>query len=201
MAIRVRSTILLAALFLGFLSAPATARPCKTLFITFSIEPVRVHRTNPNFLFIDPAEDRPAAIRLPGPEVSSDGGLLIIDRFNFDIDRPNFPRGPGHADEQPPSFLGLFPLPREGLDFDSLFDRTKDVLSVVVALLFGFGCGALTAATMYFAWILVVGRREDDDDEEEREGFYSDYDDIPSPKKGGYVKIAQAAPAQVKEVA
>ncbi|KAG2722800.1 hypothetical protein I3760_02G142900 [Carya illinoinensis] len=33
----------------------------------------------------------------------------------------------------------------------SLRDRTKDILSVVVALLFGVGCGALTAATMYLA--------------------------------------------------
>uniref|UniRef100_A0A7N0UY90 Uncharacterized protein n=1 Tax=Kalanchoe fedtschenkoi TaxID=63787 RepID=A0A7N0UY90_KALFE len=199
MANRVRSTILLAAFFVGFLSVPATARPCKTLFITFSIEPVRVHHPNPNFFFIDPAEEQPAAIRLPGPEVSSDGGFFIIDRPNFGFDRPNFPRGPRPVDEQPRSFLGLFPHPRETIDFDSLFDRSKDVLSVVVALLFGVGCGALTAATMYFAWILVVGRREDDD--EDQEGFYSDYDDIPSPKKGGYVKIAEAAPAPVKEVA
>lgn len=86
-------------------------------------------------------------------------------------------------------------MPRHGIDFDSMFDRSKDVLSVVVALLFGVGCGALTSATMYFVWMLVVGRGEDEEE------YYSDYDEIPSPKKGGYVKIAtDAVPAAVKEV-
>ncbi|KAL9684024.1 hypothetical protein QQ045_021455 [Rhodiola kirilowii] len=114
------------------------------------------------------------------PVNPSNDGLFLIDRpdfLTFDIER--LPRS---VDKQAPSFLGLFPLPREGIDFDSLFDRSKDVLSVVVALLFGVGCGALTAATMYFAWMLVVGRSEDEEE------FY---DDIPSPKKGGYVKIGE----------
>ncbi|KAL9681872.1 hypothetical protein QQ045_013661 [Rhodiola kirilowii] len=79
----------------------------------------------------------------------------------WDFPTFDFERLPRSVDEQPPSFLGMFPPPREGIDFDSLFDRSKDVLSVVVALLFGVGS----------------------EDEEEF------YDAIPSPKKGGYVKI------------
>ncbi|QHO27643.1 uncharacterized protein DS421_7g209810 [Arachis hypogaea] len=72
-------------------------------------------------------------------------------------------------------------------EFSSLRDRTKDILSVVVALLFGVGCGALTAATMYLVWSMFSSRYEYryedylDDDEEE--------DKIESPKKLGYVQI------------
>lgn len=82
------------------------------------------------------------------------------------------------------------PFGLSSYDMSSLRDRTKDILSVVVALLFGVGCGALTAATMYLVWSLFSTRYdyryeefdgEDEDDEEE---------DV-SPKKIGYVKIAE----------
>ncbi|XP_050372799.1 uncharacterized protein LOC126790553 [Argentina anserina] len=76
-------------------------------------------------------------------------------------------------------------------DLSSLRDRTKDILSIVVALLFGVGCGALTAATMYLAWSLFSARQSFDDAE----------DDF-SPKKMGYVKIPEAVKAApVKEAA
>ncbi|MED6150590.1 hypothetical protein PIB30_073805 [Stylosanthes scabra] len=75
-------------------------------------------------------------------------------------------------------------------EFSSLRDRTKDILSVVVALLFGVGCGALTAATMYLVWSMFSSRYEyryedylDDDEEDEK---------IESPKKLGYVQIPAA---------
>lgn len=75
---------------------------------------------------------------------------------------------------------------------------------MVVALLFGVGCGALTAATMYLVWSIFSSSRYDyhhtsyldefDEEEDEDEGV--------SPKKMGYVKIAgadNALPAPVKE--
>ncbi|KAE9606069.1 hypothetical protein Lal_00024537 [Lupinus albus] len=46
-------------------------------------------------------------------------------------------------------------------DFSSLRDRTNDIISVVVALLFGVGCGALTATTMYLAWSIFANLYED----------------------------------------
>ncbi|KAF9603578.1 hypothetical protein IFM89_037077 [Coptis chinensis] len=83
----------------------------------------------------------------------------------------------------------------------SLRERTKDILSVVVALLFGVGCGALTSATMYLAWSLITNRFEESHDD----GDFSDDDDVASFKKMGYCKIpddAAKAPAPVlaKEV-
>ncbi|KAF2606638.1 hypothetical protein F2Q68_00045907, partial [Brassica cretica] len=77
---------------------------------------------------------------------------------------------------------------------ENVKDRTRDILSVVMALLFGVGCGALTAATMYLVWALVVNRHgysfEEDDYENEES-------DAASLKKLGYVKI----PEPVKEAA
>lgn len=84
-------------------------------------------------------------------------------------------------------------IERSELPFDydlaSLRERTKDILSVVVALLFGVGCGALTAVTMYLVWSLFSNRHDyrsssygeiNEDDED---------DDIFNPKKMGYEKI------------
>ena len=41
----------------------------------------------------------------------------------------------------------------------SVLDRAKDILVVVSGLLFGFGCGALTAASMYLVWSLLASTR------------------------------------------
>ncbi|MCL7022786.1 hypothetical protein MKW94_006239 [Papaver nudicaule] len=94
----------------------------------------------------------------------------------------------------------------ESFGVSSLRERTKDILSVVMALLFGAGCGALTAATMYLAWSLVTNRYEFVRSDEESDGD-SDFE-YESPKKMGYVKISSApapvpvaqAPATPKEV-
>ncbi|MED6150081.1 hypothetical protein PIB30_068786 [Stylosanthes scabra] len=85
---------------------------------------------------------------------------------------------------RPAAILGF---PAE--EFGSLRDRTKDLLAVFAALLFGVGCGTLTAAATYLVWSLF-SRRHDyryDDyvDEEEDEK-------INSSKKLGYVKIPEA---------
>jgi hypothetical protein len=73
-------------------------------------------------------------------------------------------------------------------------ERAKDILVVVSGLLFGFGCGALTVATMYLVCSLVASTcasgygdvYSDDDDDE---GQLSDSE---SPKKAGYVIIHDA---------
>ncbi|KAK7850303.1 hypothetical protein CFP56_001151 [Quercus suber] len=48
--------------------------------------------------------------------------------------------------------------PLASYDFSSLRDRTKDILSVIIALLFGVGCRAFIAATMYLTWSLFSHR-------------------------------------------
>ncbi len=161
--------LLSAALILGFLSAPAAARPCKTLFVSsysISFHPNLPDQNNPN-------------------SAGTTGILTIFTEIRQFYPRPRLEYVADAVDEspieRPPRFgLGL------GFDSDSFRDRTKDVLSVVVALLFGVGCGALTAATMYLAWSFFSNRHR-----------YSDFDfddfeddDIDmSPKKVGYVKI------------
>ncbi|CAN7039679.1 unnamed protein product [Brassica rapa subsp. trilocularis] len=77
-------------------------------------------------------------------------------------------------------------------------DNIRDILSVVVGLLFGVGCGALTAATMYLVWALVVNRHGYDFDFEE-DDYENEESDAASLKKLGYVKIPDPAP--VKEAA
>ncbi|XP_010470451.1 PREDICTED: uncharacterized protein LOC104750359 [Camelina sativa] len=90
-------------------------------------------------------------------------------------------------------------LPMGSDNINSFRDRTRDILSVVVALLFGVGCGALTAATMYLVWALVVNRQSYDFEEEEEDDYENEESDAASLKKLGYVKIP--APAHVKEEA
>ncbi|XP_010511121.1 PREDICTED: uncharacterized protein LOC104787278 [Camelina sativa] len=89
-------------------------------------------------------------------------------------------------------------LPLGSDNINSFRDRTRDILSVVVALLFGVGCGALTAATMYLVWAFVVNRQSYDFEEEE-DDYENEESDAASLKKLGYVKIPALAP--VKEEA
>ncbi|KAL0877317.1 hypothetical protein Bca101_027022 [Brassica carinata] len=77
-------------------------------------------------------------------------------------------------------------------------NRTRDILSVVAALLFGVGCGALTAATMYLVWAVVVDRHNYDFEEEDN--YENEESDAASLKKLGYVKIPDPAPVK-KEAA
>lgn len=58
-------------------------------------------------------------------------------------------------------------------------------MSVVGALLFGVGCGALTGAIMYFLWALFSPARFDFDDASDDE----DDDVATTKKKLGYVSI------------
>lgn len=87
------------------------------------------------------------------------------------------------------------PRPRfePSLAVSSLRERTRDILVVVAALVFGVGCGALTSAMIYLAWYLINNRNEvcgfdgyDYDDDVE--------DGVESPKKRGYTDLP-AAPA------
>ncbi|KAL5209258.1 hypothetical protein ABZP36_004881 [Zizania latifolia] len=80
------------------------------------------------------------------------------------------------------------PLPAVSDASSSVQERAKDILVVVSGLLFGFGCGALTAMTMYLVWSLLASTcassyGEDEDDE---------LSDSERPKKAGYVIIHDA---------
>ena len=167
-----------AALLLLSLLSGAVARPgpCKTLFISYTIT-----SSDPT-LDLSTADPSPYAsfavfriVRPLRPYYYSASSFHSLRR-PIRLDRPHIDSDPAVA------------------AISSLQERAKDILFVVVGLLFGVGCGALTAATIYLAWSLVMNRYEVCGSE----GF-SDGEEDESPKKMGYVKIAGPAPAAVKE--
>lgn len=153
------------------LLSAADARPCKTLFIS-------------SFYYSFPTTDRPS---------------LQIRASSFTVYRVS------RSDLQPTlsrtiSFhrplVSHAAVADEGFPFGSLRERARDIMAVVVGLLFGVGCGALTAAIIYCVWSVVTNRFDfcfsASDDLEE--------DEVPSPKKMGYVTISAVEPvAPIKE--
>ncbi|XP_021592764.1 uncharacterized protein LOC110600260 [Manihot esculenta] len=186
---------LLFSIIVAFLSFSASARPCKTLFISsysFSIKP----------LYPNPNSHHP----------SSSGFVTIVTEITQQrspsetlLHRRVFPavlvddEDSQHRAIQRRQEAPVLPFGLSSYDMSSLRDRTKDILSVVVALLFGVGCGALTAATMYLVWSLFSTRY--DYRYEEFDSEDGDEDDDISPKKVGYCKIPEAGCMQkpVKE--
>ncbi|WVZ55128.1 hypothetical protein U9M48_005831 [Paspalum notatum var. saurae] len=156
--------LLLVAAAAAFLGADA--RQCghaQTLLISFS----SVSRPNP-----DPTN--------PAPLTTTVVTVLRVRRLGL------------HQIRRPEA-LALPAARPEVASSSSAHDRAKDILVVVSGLLFGFGCGALTAASMYLVWSLLASTcasaayddvYSDDDDDQ-----LSDSD---SPKKAGYVIIHDA---------
>ncbi|KAF8389588.1 hypothetical protein HHK36_024105 [Tetracentron sinense] len=196
-----RILLLPLSIWLVLLAIGADARPgvhfhpCKTLFISYSISSFRIPLDlpqNPNLPHRNPSDF--VAVFMENKEFEP---KPFFPSAQIAVDRPDFPFR--HSDQIPHH------APFGSFGFSSLRERTKDILSVVVALLFGVGCGALTSATMYLAWSLITNRyeicdREDEDDEE------FDHDDDIKRSKMGYVKIpaapaASPVPAPAKEVA
>ncbi|XP_008797928.2 uncharacterized protein LOC103712981 [Phoenix dactylifera] len=183
---------------LSLLSAAATARPgvhfhpCNTLLISYSFSSSSASSSGDS-LVGDPAKTHPtgffAVYRIITPfrplhTTSSFGDLYIRPA---QIRRPGLPRRAAVVPAEPVA---------TAFGFSSLQERAKDILVVVVGLLFGVGCGALTAATMYLIWSLVTNRYEicgadvySEEEDEVDEG----------PKKGGYVKIPATEQAPAKE--
>ncbi|XP_057971459.1 uncharacterized protein LOC131160124 [Malania oleifera] len=183
-------------LAVGLFSVAAYARPglhfhpCNTLLISYSFS-IDSQNPNPNL----------------NSKPNSPQFLTIFTHFTqfkprpsrIFVDRPNFLLPDDEPEIRRPRF---FPRSSPSSVVSSLRDRTKDIISVVVALLFGVGCGFLTAATMYLAWSLFSNRfydlsnSYDDDDDDDQD------DDDASPKKMGYLKIpaadAAVAPASEK---
>ncbi|RRT47312.1 hypothetical protein B296_00022181 [Ensete ventricosum] len=106
-----------------------------------------------------------------------------------------------HPDPRPARIPRAALLPRREvvpLGVSSLYERAKDVLVVVIGLLFGVGCGAITAATVCLAWSVVTYRYLIcDSDEYSNEAEAEGADE--NPKKAGYVKVPAADPVSVKE--
>ncbi|XP_010933269.1 uncharacterized protein [Elaeis guineensis] len=183
---------------LSLLSAAATARPgahfhpCNTLLISYTISSSSSSSSGGS-LVGEPAKTHPtgffAVYRIVTPfpplfAASSFGDLYIRPA---QIRRPDLPRRAAALPTEPIA---------TAFGFSSLQERAKDILVVVVGLLFGVGCGALTAATMYLIWSLVTNRYEICG----ADGYSEDEEEVDeSPKKSGYVKIPATEPAPAKE--
>ncbi|XP_062209578.1 uncharacterized protein LOC133911374 [Phragmites australis] len=143
----------------------AAARPCahaQTLLISFS----SVSRPNP-----DPTN--------PTPLTTTVVTVLRVRRLG-----PHHPLQIRRPEALPAASASEDPA-------SSVQERAKDILVVVSGLLFGFGCGALTAASMYLVWSLLASTCASSYDD-----VYSDDEDQLSdsegPKKAGYVIIHDA---------
>ncbi|XP_047083645.1 uncharacterized protein LOC124694738 [Lolium rigidum] len=166
MAGAARLLLVLAAACLLAAPPAASARPCghaQTLLISFS----SFSRPNP-----DPAN--------PAPLTTTVVTVLRVRRLGPHLQI----RRPAHPEPLPAAVAASADTVAS-----SFQERAKDILVVVSGLLFGFGCGALTAASMYLVWSLIASTAASPYDE-----LYSDDDDeevsdSESPKKAGYVII------------
>ncbi|RWV96580.1 hypothetical protein BHE74_00026611 [Ensete ventricosum] len=135
--------------------------------------------------------------------VSSDDALPGLHRTSgfVSVYRIIAPIRTFHLDPRPARIPRAALLPRREvvpLGVSSLYERAKDVLVVVIGLLFGVGCGAITTATVCLAWSLVTYRYLIcDSDEYSNEAEAEGADE--NPKKAGYVKVPAADPVSVKE--
>ncbi|GFS33813.1 hypothetical protein Acr_00g0030700 [Actinidia rufa] len=140
---------------------------------------------------------RPPLPPLPNPNLLP-SSLPVDQNPSFSLRNPSslserrsiafFFTGDRELDPEPVIFLdrantdeGKRPLPFDSFVGSSFRDRTKDILTVVASLLFGVGCGALTAATLYLIWSLFAPNRfEIRDYEDESDDDLKNYVGIPA---------------------
>ncbi|KAJ8544736.1 hypothetical protein K7X08_017319 [Anisodus acutangulus] len=170
-------------LCLSFLAVSATARPCHTLFFftstsTSSYYPLPTsHPSNPNpnypsrfltFFFTTPplrGDDDDTKFRFNKPSIFLGRNAIFFDRIGEE------------EEEEDVSKRSMFPVEFHSSVKRSISDRTNDIMRVMGAMLFGAGCGALTAAIMYLIWSLFWPTAFDFEDS-----------DV-TPKKMGYVVL------------
>ncbi|KAI3461111.1 hypothetical protein Pfo_017774 [Paulownia fortunei] len=185
------ATSVLPLLLVFLLAATASARPCKTLFYfsattTTTYYPYNSPHRNPNPNSLLQGQN-PRYLTLIFTTTTTTSRLPIHrPSLNFASNNP--------LDEDSQSSSSMmtssdFPLKFFSSVSSSIRDRSRDIMSVVGALLFGVGCGALTAAAMYFVWALFFPRRFDFDDVSSSSSDDDDDDDVTVAKKFGYVAI------------
>ncbi|KAK4441452.1 hypothetical protein Salat_0480100 [Sesamum alatum] len=169
-----------------FLAATASARPCKTIFYfsattTTTYYPLNSLNANPNPNSLLPGQN---------PRYLT---FIFTTTTRFPSHRPflNFDSNDQLDEDSQSSVMTSsdFPLKFYSSVSSSMRDRTRDIMGVVGALLFGVGCGALTAAAIYFLWALFTTHRVDFDDLSSSSSDDDDDDDVTVSKKLGYVAI------------
>ncbi|KAL6643223.1 hypothetical protein ACP70R_021404 [Stipagrostis hirtigluma subsp. patula] len=161
----------------------ADARPCRTFLVSFPADPS-----------LRGDGDGAAHHRLV-PRVATVVTVFRVRRLG--PHHPHYHRHHHHLHSIPANVQIRRPeLPHPAAAVDAAAagaqERARDILVVVVGLLFGVACGALTAASVYLVWSVVAGAAASSNydelfgDEEEEEAS-----DTESPKKVGYVIIQE----------
>lgn len=177
-------------LLLSLFAANAFARPCKTIFYFSATTTTTTTTYFPhNSLSSNPNPNPNSFLRIQNPRYLT----LIFTSTNPNPTRPslNFASKPSidESRRSSPTMTSLgFPLNFYSSVSSSIRDRTKDIMSIVGALMFGVGCGVLTGAIMYFLWALFSPGRFDFVDSSSSDD--DDDDDVTAYKrKLGYVAI------------
>ncbi|XP_028769015.1 uncharacterized protein LOC114726576 [Neltuma alba] len=188
-------------ILLGFLalSISATARPCRTTFVSSYSVSFRLHSS--------------AATLTTFKEIRSLVPLDVVGNNDNNYDNPSlaaeiffdgalwgrrFEEDENETEIEPWRSHMRAPFGFSSHNSSSFRDRTKDIVSVVLALLFGVAGGALTAIGLYLIWSVLSDRYYYRDS---YDNYVDDDEEIDSPKKTGYVKIPafESAPAPAKE--
>ncbi|KQJ97166.1 uncharacterized protein LOC100821945 [Brachypodium distachyon] len=186
MADRLLLLVLVAAAALSVLvpSPVAAARPCHTLLVSYSAN------ANPSN---DPDHRAPlTATVLTIFRVRRFGSHLLLRAKPGGHAHPHPDHRHHHHLHSIPANIQIrrpeLPHPAAGAAA-GIQERVKDILVIVVGILFGVGCGALTAASMYLVWSVIAGPGASSN----YDGLYGDEEDdasdYESPKKVGYVII------------
>ncbi|KAG6402835.1 hypothetical protein SASPL_135049 [Salvia splendens] len=188
-------------LLFSLLAATSSARPCKTIFYfsattttTTTYYPFQSHLANPN--------PHSALRRLNPRYVTFIFTSTAPKPFSGHRPSLNFKSDPSsdansHSSPAMTSSV-FFPLKFYSSVSSSIRDRAADIMSVVGALLFGVGCGALTGAVMYFLYALFSPGRFDFDDVSDDD----DDDDVADIKrKLGYLSIPAVTTDDLKKPA
>ncbi|XP_071704400.1 uncharacterized protein [Rutidosis leptorrhynchoides] len=182
MASTTTAVLLLLSVIAGVFAISTTARPCKTIFFITSTSSSSLnhhhhHLQNPNSPFLTRNPNNPHRL------------TIFVSQIHQSHRTRPFPR-PTFIDRQIDSSSN------DAVSSKPYYDRTMDILSIVGALLFGVGCGALTAATVYLIFSLVSNRRldfeSDSEDEIEYAAAAADAGDDVSAMKNGYVAVPNA---------
>lgn len=166
-------------------AATAAARPCKTIFYFSATRyyPLR-NQGFPNSLL-----QNPRYLTLVFTTTTSPASQLTENLSSLSFDSVNPLDFESDSDSESSSTItsSTLLIKFHSSVSNSIRERTRDIMSVVGALLFGVACGALTAATMYFLGALFSPGRFEFDDISSSDD--DDDDGATTAKKFGYVAL------------
>ncbi|KAJ0694261.1 hypothetical protein HanPI659440_Chr15g0606801 [Helianthus annuus] len=162
--------LLLFATVIATSTTSATARPCKTIFFITSSSHPNPNNNPPRFtFFLTEIRQFRRSRSLPRP--------MLFDRSITSSKSSSLALIASDVVTSEPYIASSSTLKA------SVSERTMDIMSIVGAVIFGVGCGVVTAATMYLFWSLFAPRRfefcEDEEscDEENDQRVVDDDDD------------------------